>query len=83
MTSQKQDGGAAFPLMVPTEFQFANPGMSLRDYFAGQSLAGLLLYYGNSGEISTANCDIAEWSYAMADAMLAERAKASSQEVER
>lgn len=32
----------AFPLAVDESFQFANDGMSLRDWFAGQALAGLL-----------------------------------------
>lgn len=45
-------------------------GMSLRDYFAGQALVGLLADgLGN-------NCpDVARGAYGVADAMMAERAK--------
>jgi len=79
--SKIEDGGPAFPLCVPIEFQFANSGMSLRDYFAGQALAGAIAADGNdtlpisSGE-STNDALArdakrrAEWCYAQADAML-------------
>jgi hypothetical protein len=50
-------------------------GMSLRDWFAGQALAGILA--GNHpitrGEAPTEDCAAA--AYTMADAMLAERKK--------
>ncbi len=46
------------------------PGMTLRDYFAGQALAGLAVMPEGMG-IST----LANVSYKIADAMLAERAK--------
>jgi hypothetical protein len=50
----------------------ADPGMSLRDWFAGQALVGL-------AACPTTKDDTANWfasaSYAIADAMLAERAK--------
>jgi hypothetical protein len=36
MTKNELDGGTAFP------FALNCPGMSLRDYFAGQALTGLL-----------------------------------------
>lgn len=72
------DGGFAFPVAVHVE----NPGMTLRDYFAGQALAGM-----------TANPDIQEFiesqleldrwpdgprafahfAYRIADAMIAEK----------
>lgn len=35
----KNDGGAAFPFDMNA---FPHPGMSLRDYFAGQALAGIM-----------------------------------------
>jgi hypothetical protein len=77
------DGGAAFP--IPNErdqwgdgIAEGSRGMSLRDWFAGQALAGQL---ANSSAI----CDgvgepsvsglFAKDAYALADAMLAERAK--------
>ncbi|MDE1871770.1 MAG: hypothetical protein KGI06_06050 [Candidatus Micrarchaeota archaeon] len=75
------DGGSAFPTAPEgvwdgdREQQIGEhrgtPGMSLRDWFAGQVLAGLM---------ADADLDLtwglyAEKSYQMADAMLAERAK--------
>lgn len=77
----KQDGGPAFPGEYvskrldgnPNEWRYF-PGMTLRDWFAGQALAGML------AEASTVNpygneYRIAKQSYDIADAMLTERAK--------
>lgn len=47
-----------------------HPGMDLRDYFAGQALAGIAM----DGEMPSAEW-AASWSYALADAMLKERSK--------
>ena len=73
------DGGPAFPTPQIGEY---NPqfGMSLRDYFAGQALTGLLPQDGvrlsarknNPNEESKY---IAAAAYQIADAMLAERAR--------
>lgn len=42
----------------------------LRDYFAGQALAGAVTHEGEE------DCEyLAKWSYEMADAMLRQRAK--------
>lgn len=62
------DNPSAFPLAVPPDFQFANGGMTLRDYFAGQALQGQLA----TGEAALL---VASCAYAIADAMLAERSK--------
>lgn len=51
-------------------------GMTLRDYFAGQALAGMAAQAYVHSEDGIADC--AEDAYALADAMLAERAKAST-----
>jgi hypothetical protein len=60
---------AAFPLKH-SEDKF-NPGMTLRDYFAGQIIVGLLTQgYTNEVVIS---------SYELADALLIERQKYESQ----
>lgn len=67
--SETTDGGPAFPL-PPNPSQFADrEGMSLRDYFAGQTLAGLCANtnYDWSWEES------ARQSYRAADAMLKAR----------
>lgn len=70
----KQDGGPAFPVDNPSGH---HPGMSLRDYFAGQALAGeLAAQSSETGEWASVNFrSLAERSYAIADAMLAEREK--------
>lgn len=76
------DGGPAFPLfgdylnsendLVVLDFR----GMTLRDYFAGQALAGLMTSYADSG----ASEDVlikstARIVYNISDAMLKERDK--------
>lgn len=70
--SQIDDGGSAFPLCVP-DYHGDRPhlesGMTLRDWFAGQALAGLLADGKNSGRFA----DIASDAYDFADAMLAAR----------
>ena len=63
---QTNNGGPAFP-----SDRFGELGMSLRDYFAGQALTGLL---ANPEQATDAEY-IARWSYLNADAMLAERQK--------
>jgi hypothetical protein len=46
--------------------QSYSPGMTLRDYFAGQALAGITTFETSPAEVS-------EHCYAIADAMLRER----------
>jgi len=70
--SKINDGGPAFPVAVPTEFQFAEAGMSLRDWFAGQIANGMAAYSGTSG-VSYGPGEIAGRSYEIADAMLRAR----------
>jgi hypothetical protein len=48
------------------------PGMTLRDWFAGQALAGFM---ANTQRPTTIAEDDAVWCYRIADAMLAERMK--------
>jgi hypothetical protein len=82
----KQDGGRAFPLFVPDGHYNGSvdfPGMTLRDWFAGQALAS---DPGNNPNLpdDPANTsrwpdakDLAErrarWAYHQADAMIAAR----------
>jgi hypothetical protein len=58
------DGGPAFPRPMVA----AAPGMTLRDWFAGQALAGISAQYG-TGDAAM----IAVECYEHADAMLAAR----------
>lgn len=78
------DGGPAFVVTQDPERERCDPGMSKRDWFAGQALAGLLA--NPSGPVQ-ANClngwdlvnctpeKVARLCGEMADAMLAERSK--------
>ena len=66
----KNDGGPAFPCS-PTQIlgcDYAS-GMSLRDWFSGQALKGLLAYQGRMGTAY----DRSEWAFEQADAMIKER----------
>lgn len=58
----------AFPMAVPENWDSIQDGMTLRDYFAGQALVGLL----SRSDFLRAKI-IAENAYAYADAMLEER----------
>lgn len=57
----------AFPIVTNHSYQ---SGMSLRDYFAGQALVGLL---ASSDQV--VHVDVAQTCYVYADAMLKERDK--------
>ena len=71
MSAPINDGGPAFPLINEhTHPTTINNGMSLRDYFAGQALASILVS-PNFTEASTK--DIVERAFWFADAMLDER----------
>ncbi len=77
MSTQINDGGPAFPVapgcVMPdnTRTIFGGSGMSLRDWFAGQALAGILATMPTQYDIK----DNVEDAYAYADALLAERQK--------
>jgi hypothetical protein len=64
----------AFPSGDKAAFPTATyePGMTLRDWFAGQALAGLLA----DSDMASTPTGFAEGAYQYADAMLAERARA-------
>lgn len=65
MSHEPNDGGSAFP--YPAQGGRMAGGMSLRDYFAGQALTGLMSrgpFYAR---------DTADEAYKFADAMLAAR----------
>ena len=51
-------------------------GMTLRDWFAGQALQGVLAgYWANPRSRGSGQEDFAAWAYAQADAMLAARSQ--------
>lgn len=67
----KHDGGPAYPV---NRVGRVSNGMSLRDYFAGQALAGLL----GQGQAQPRDVTAHE-AYQHADAMLAERNREPSE----
>ena len=82
MSNEKDDGGNAFPRSkrqfycngYDAEDEFTE-GMSLRDWFAGMALQGIL----SNSEIDGNRFDpdkMAEWSYQTADAMIEARKSA-------
>jgi hypothetical protein len=68
---RKNDGGPAHPVCTgnPDHWQ---KGMSLRDWFAGQVIAGL---YSNGNIQPSEPQGYVRAAYEIADAMIAERAK--------
>ncbi len=73
MADNINDGGAAFP--IPLQHQGGCEGMSLRDWFAGQALAGMMAHpeadYSPLGNTRIKNTALD--AYAVADAMLEAR----------
>jgi hypothetical protein len=81
--STPDDGGPAFPYRERADDALVEPGLTLRDYFAGQALAGML------ANPKWPNCDrlpdaeekcAAHWAYDQADAMIAEKRRREKQE---
>lgn len=75
------DGGPATPIPghvqinanTVRELAYLSTGLSIRDYFAGQALVGLL-----AGQRAGTNEMFSRDAYRIADAMLAEREKAKA-----
>ncbi|RQP04969.1 MAG: hypothetical protein D1H97_15440 [Paracoccus sp. BP8] len=77
--TETNNGGPAFPSITEGEIAkwagmtkigpIAHPGMSLRDYFAGQALAGWLASFPPDCGVKAKQC--AELAYELADAMIA------------
>ena len=88
----EQDGGPAFPHVNATiqpdgsfvnlhDYGAVERGMSLRDYFAGQALIGVLgCRNGFLVDCGTENVPV--WSFDIAEAMIAERAKRNTTDTE-
>lgn len=75
--SATNDGGSAFPRPMgeranTNQYNHAQTGMTLRDWFAGQALVALP-HIGCGCDLG--NDELAAASYQIADAMLAEREK--------
>ena len=69
----KNDGGPAFPRApfdVNNYTGDGSAGMSLRDWFAGQVLAGFM---ANTNRPTSMSLDDARWCFTVADAMIAKR----------
>ena len=66
MSEERNDGGTAFPAMTPGGY--CTPGMTLRDWFAGQALAGFFTTDNHMPDET-----IARQCYGAADAMIAYR----------
>lgn len=81
----KPDGGPAFPIAEVLgddncRIVEQRPGMTLRDYFAGQALIGLLsgawgVDHKRRETCSELGINYAKGAYDIADAMIAERRK--------
>lgn len=80
MAEDKPENPPAFPLS-PGDVPHYESGMTLRDYFAGQALIGLLSTFTvkdvveMEGQMETLRLGISIDAYQYADAMLKERAK--------
>lgn len=68
MSTPINDGGPAFPIGYG-QGRDISPGMSLRDWFAGQAILCVLGYATGDNEAVATEC------YQIADAMLAAREK--------
>lgn len=76
--SEKKNGGPAFPISIPGFGDNRMGGMSLRDWFAGQALAGMVSDLDGDTIESLAEGErggrfFAKAAYALADAMLKAR----------
>lgn len=77
MTDKRDDGGPAYPNITPDMNVVGSPGLSIRDWFAGQALPALM-----TGILTTrapydreTAASVAKAAYGQADALLSERAK--------
>lgn len=76
--SDKEDGGQAFPC-AGSEYGYPVAGMNLRDYFAAKIIQSLISSAKGENNLGAPypenNANFSMAAYAIADAMLAERAK--------
>ncbi len=74
MSAMDKNGGPAFPCDSMKQFP-TQEGMSLRDWFAGQALAGIMANSKLMIVLAEKKQDPASCAYEMADFMLNERNK--------
>lgn len=67
---EKDDGGAAFPVVWPDDKGVQYYGLSMRDYFAAKAMQG---YWSDSRFQKIGMDELARHCYAMSDAMLEAR----------
>jgi hypothetical protein len=73
MNTKQDDGGPAFPFVMPDPSTYhTEQGMSLRDYFAAQSINGVIVTSIHQ-QLTIKPEDVALNAYRIADAMIAER----------
>lgn len=76
MSEKIDDGGPAFPMQGQPEDRYEGYlGMTLRDWFAGQALAGIAQAVVSAGINSQQTPDddyCAKWAVGLADATIAE-----------
>jgi hypothetical protein len=83
--SEKTENPPAFPTPMKDEDWevYQHYGMTLRDWFAGQALAGMMenerFLDAIRGSEGATPSKISHWAYKVADAMLAERVKEREQ----
>lgn len=70
----KLTGGPAFPTLADNGHAMNQDGMTLRDWFAGKALMGMMASRNPNSPRFHPDVD-AEYVYAVADAMLKERSK--------
>ena len=65
-------GDAAFPIVIPANQDWSefDRGMTLRDWFAGMAMQGLL---AADHDVQRSHEDIAGWAWTQADSMIVEK----------
>lgn len=80
----QDDGGPAFPYVRSDDWEDADPGMSLLDYFAAKAMAAIVSQIGTGTgtdlEQQEQRQAVAKNSYDMAEIMLAEKQRRSEKE---
>jgi hypothetical protein len=61
MTTPSNGGGPAFPVLETAEFRASHEGMTLRQYYAGKALAGLLANSARYTHIIITQASSVEW----------------------